>query len=216
MKIRPLAMLVMVILVAAVSVPVGEGDSDSEVIPPNSAGFLAGSWHPAPECVQCHVSLLSEDALRAKLGSCECHLSLYSPPEGPIDMEKIRKTAHDIKACIDCHIGTGLASFREIHCDEIHDVHVNVDCQGCHNERKLITIPESGRCDSCHSADPHTVHGEKTGDLCVICHGAYGAEYKEVGYQLVEGVPAAAAVQEEASYPTISNVLKAVIEFIFK
>lgn len=214
MKIKLFAWLVMAILVAAVSVPVGEGDGDSEVIPPNPSGFLGGSWHPAPECVQCHVSLLSEGVLRAKLGSCECHRALYTT-SGAIDMGKIRTNAHDIKACIDCHIGSGLASFLEIPCDEIHDVHVNVDCQGCHNEQELITIPESGRCETCHSANPHTVHGDKTGDLCVVCHGAYGIKYKEEGYQMEEGVPVE-TIQEETIYPTISNMLRAIMEFTFK
>ena len=212
MKIKLFALLAMVIFVTVASVPIGEGDMDGEVIPPNPSGFLAGRWHPAPECVQCHVSLLSEGALRAKLGSCECHLKTYTSAGG-IDMGKIRKDAHDIKACIGCHMGAGVASIQAIPCDEIHDVHVGADCQACHNERKRITIPESGRCDSCHDANPHAVHGNKTGDMCVICHGAYGIKYKEEGYQMMEGIPVE-AVQEETIYPTISNLLKALVKFI--
>jgi hypothetical protein len=214
MKIKLFALLAMVIFVTAASVPIGEGDGQSEVIPPNPSGFLAGRWHPAPECVQCHVSLLSEGTLRAKLGSCDCHGKDYTT-NGEIDMGKIRTNAHDIKACIDCHIGTGVESFLTVPCDEIHNVHVNVDCQGCHDEKELINIPKTGRCEACHSANPHAVHGNKTGDLCVVCHGSYGIKYKEEGYQMVEGVPVE-AVQEETIYPTISNTLKAFIEFLFK
>lgn len=214
MKIKLFTLLVMVVLVAAVSVPTGEGDGASEVIPPNPSGFLAGGWHPAPECVQCHVSLLSEGALRAKLGSCECHRKEYTSA-GEIDMGKIRTVAHDIKACIDCHIGAGVASIQAIPCDEIHKLHVGADCQACHNEKRSIAIPETGRCDSCHDVNPHAVHGNKTGDLCVVCHGAYGIKYKEEGYQMVKGVPVA-EVQEETIYPTISNLLKALVKFIFK
>jgi len=215
MKIKLFTLLVMVILVAAVSVPTGEGDRASEVIPPNLSKFLAGSWHPAPECVQCHVSLLSDGALRAKLGSCECHRKDYTSA-GDIDMGKIRTVAHDIKACIDCHIGAGVvASIQAIPCDEIHNVHMGVDCEACHNEKKSIVIPETGRCDSCHDVNPHAVHGNKTDDLCVVCHGAYGIKYKEEGYQMREGVPVE-VVQEETIYPTISNLLKALVKFIFK
>jgi hypothetical protein len=214
MKLKLLVLFAMTILVVSVSAPTGEGGGDSEVIPPNAIGFLGGSWHPAPECVQCHVSLLSDDVLRAKLGSCECHREAYTS-DGDIDMGKIRTNAHDTKACIDCHIGTGLKSFMAIPGDEIHNVHVNVDCQGCHDERELINIPETGRCETCHSANPHTVHGNKTDDLCVVCHGSYGIKYKAEGYQMEEGVPVE-IVQEETIYPTISNTLKAFIEFIFK
>jgi hypothetical protein len=214
MKIELFALLVMAILFTVVSVSTGEGDGHSEAIPPNPSGFLAGRWHPAPECVQCHVSLLSEGALRAKLGSCDCHGKTYISAGG-IDMGKIRKNAHDIKACIDCHIGAGVASIQAIPCDEIHNVHVGTDCQACHNERKSIVIPETGRCDSCHDVNPHAVHGNKTGDLCVVCHGAYGIKYKEEGYQMIEGVPVE-TFQEETIYPTISNLLKALVKFIFE
>ncbi|MBA7516314.1 hypothetical protein ES705_08361 [subsurface metagenome] len=213
MELKLFAVLVIVILVVAVSISIGEGDS--EAIPPNTVGFLGGGWHPAPECIQCHVSLLSEGALRAKLGSCECHRETYTSG-GKIDNEKIRENAHGIKACIDCHIGSGIAtSAGEVPSDEIHRPHVSLDCQACHGERESITIPEKGNCDFCHLGDAHFVHGNKTGDLCVVCHGSFGLKYKEVGYQMKEGVPVEKK-PEEVTYPTISNILKAVIELIFK
>lgn len=207
-----------VILVIAVSISIGEGDRANEVVPPNTAGFLSGGWHPAPECVQCHVSLLSKGELRAKLGSCNCHRDAYTTG-GKIDMGKISKKAHGIKVCIDCHIGTetGIASTstEAIPCGEFHKVHENVDCQACHGERRQITIPKSKRCNSCHDVNPHTVHANKTGEMCVICHGAFGKKYKEAGYQLKEGVPVEKK-HEETIYPTISNILKALIKFIFR
>jgi hypothetical protein len=215
MKPKLLALLLMGILVAAVSISMGEGDRASEVVPPNTARFLAGEWHPAPECIQCHVSLLSEGTLRAKLGSCECHREAYTS-DGKIDNEKIRKNAHGVTVCTDCHVGSGIATDAgEIPCDEIHRPHVRVDCQACHGERDCIAIPETGNCDFCHLGDAHSVHGNKTGDLCVACHGSFGIKYKAEGYQLKEGVPVEKK-PEEIIYPTISNILKAIIKFIFK
>jgi hypothetical protein len=215
--IKLFAVLVtMVILVAAVSISIGEGDRASEVIPPNPSGFLGGGrgWHPAPECVQCHVSLLSDGALRAKLGNCKCHGGAYTSG-GAIDMDKIRKDAHGVTVCIDCHIGSGIAiSAGEIPCDEIHRLHVRVDCQACHGKRESLTIPD-GNCDFCHIGDAHSVHGNKMGDLCVVCHGPFGIEYKEGGYQMKEG-ELVEKKTEEMTYPTISNILKALIKFIFK
>lgn len=216
MKIKLFALLVMVILVVAVSISIGGGDRNRtiEVIPPNPRGFI-GTWHPAPECGQCHVSLLSEGALRAKLGSCECHRETYTSA-GAIDMEKIRKNAHGVKVCIDCHIGSGIATgVEEVPCDEIHRPHVRVDCQACHGERESITIPETGNCDSCHLGDAHSVHGNKTGSLCVACHGSFGIKYKAEGYQMKEGVPVEKK-PEEITYPTILNILKALKKIIFK
>jgi len=213
MKLKLFAFLVMVIFVAALSIGMGEGDRASEVIPPNPRGFI-GTWHPVPECGQCHVSLLSEGALRAKLGSCKCHKEAYTTA-GAIDMDKIRTVAHGSKTCIDCHIGSGIVtSAEETPCDEIHRVHVSVDCQACHDERESLTIPD-GNCDFCHLGDAHSVHGNKMGDLCVACHGSFGIKYKEEGYQLKEGVPVEKK-KEEISYPTISNILKALMELIFK
>lgn len=213
MKIKLFALFIAVILVAAVSASIGEEDSGGEVIPPNPKGFI-GSWHPAPECGQCHVSLLSDRGLLAKLGSCNCHREAYTSA-GAIDTEKIRKNAHGTKTCVDCHIGTGIVNItQEIPCDKYHKIHQDIDCQDCHGKKENIAIPESEECDSCHNGNPHTVHGNKTGDMCVICHGAFGIEYKEGGYQLIDGVPEKKT--EEMTYPTISNILKALIKFIFK
>ncbi len=213
-ELKLFALFVIVILIVAVSIGICERDSDSEVIPPNTAGFLGGGWHPAPECIQCHVSLLSEGALRAKFGSCECHRETYTSG-GKIDNEKIRKNAHGVMVCIDCHIGTGMVSTQAIACDELHRVHEDVDCQTCHGERLSIAIPETDNCDFCHRGDAHFVHGNKTGNLCVACHGSFGIQYKAEGYQIKEGVPAEKK-PEETTYPTISNILKALIEHIFK
>ena len=213
MKLKLFALFAMVSLIATATIGICEGGRDKEVIPPNTAGFLSGGWHPAPECVQCHVSLLSEDTLRAKLGSCQCHGKAYTTG-GKIDREEIRKKAHGVKVCIDCHVGTGIAT-GEITSKGIHRVHVSVDCQACHGERENVTIPEKRNCDSCHPGDAHSVHGNKTGDLCVVCHGSFGIKYKEEGYQLKEGVPVEKK-REEISYPTISNILKALTELIFK
>jgi len=214
-KLSVLPIVVILVVAVSIGIGIGEGDSDREVIPPNTAGFLSGGWHPAPECVQCHVSLLSDGALRAKLGSCRCHQEIYTTG-GRIDNEKIRKNAHGIKACVDCHIGSGIAtSAGEIPGDELHCLHVGVDCQACHGERESLTILENGNCDFCHSSDAHFVHGEKTGSLCVVCHGSFGIKYKTEGYQMEEGVLVEKET-EERTYPTISNILKALIELIFK
>jgi len=211
MQIKLFAVFAMAILVAAVSISIGEGDKGSEVIPPNPKGFI-GTWHPAPECGQCHVSLLSDKGLHAKLGSCQCHREVYTTG-GNIDMEKIRKDAHGVTVCIDCHIGSG--SVEGITGDKIHRPHEHVDCQACHGKRESIMIPETGNCDFCHLGDAHSVHGNKTGNLCVVCHGSFGIKYKEEGYQLKEGV-FVEKKKEEMAYPTISNILKALIEIIFK
>jgi len=211
MQIKLFAVFAMAILVAAVSISIGEGDRGSEVIPPNPKGFI-GSWHPAPECGQCHVSLLSDKGLHAKLGACQCHRESYTT-SGGIDMEKIRKNAHGVTVCIDCHIGSG--SVEGTPGDKIHRPHVRVDCQACHGKRESIMIPETGNCDFCHLGDAHSVHGNKTGNLCVVCHGSFGIKYKEERYQLKEGVFVEKKT-EEMTYPTISNILKALIEVIFK
>ena len=208
------AVLVMVLLIAAVS---GVCKGDEEVIPPNTVGFLGGGWHPADECKQCHVSLLSKDALRAKLGSCECHREAYTTG-GKIDGGKIREKAHGIPVCIDCHIGSGIVTRAgNISCDDVHRPHMLVACQDCHSERESIVIPETGSCDSssCHPGDAHSTHGNKTGDLCVACHGSFGLKYKEEGYQLEEGVPVEKK-PEEATYPTISHIVKGLIGTIVK
>ncbi|HID20568.1 MAG TPA: hypothetical protein EYP28_06510 [Methanophagales archaeon] len=203
------ALLVVVILVAIVSIGIGEGE---EVIPPNPGRFI-GSWHPAPECGPCHTSLLSEDAVNEKLGNCKCHREAYTSNER-IDGDKIRKTAHGVKVCIDCHIGSGIGvSKGELPGEDLHRLHRQVDCQACHDEGASLLIPSSGNCDLCHSGDSHSIHGDMTGNLCVACHGSFGIEYKEKGYILIEGVP---KKPEEVTYPTITNMLKAIIKFIFE
>lgn len=216
MKIKLFALFVMVFLVAAAPSPcTGDRESESEVVPPNPMGFI-GSWHPVPECGQCHVTLLSDGELRAKLGSCKCHKEAYTSG-GNIDMGKIRTVAHGSKICVDCHIGSGmLTSAGEIPCDDIHRVHDGgVDCQACHGEEDDPLIPETGNCNFCHLGDGHSIHGQKTGDLCVSCHGAFGSEYKEAGYQMVEGVPV--VIEEEmVKHPTILNTLKALIRFVIE
>ncbi len=201
-----LALLAVVVLMA---VSIGAGGE--EAIPPNTAGFLAGGWHPAPECVQCHVSLLSDSALRAKLGSCQCHGAAYTTG-GNIDMDKIREKAHGVEVCIDCHIGSGIATGTG---DRIHRPHSHVECQRCHGERANIAIPENGSCNYCHPGDAHSVHGNKTGDLCVVCHGSFGIKYKEKGYEMKEGVPVEKK-PEEITYPTILNILKAFRRLLVK
>ncbi len=187
-------------------------DTSSEVIPPNPTGFI-GSWHPAPECGQCHVSLLPESRLRSMVSSCVCHAKGYTTG-GSIDNEKIRTRAHEIRICIDCHIGTGVVKRGEgIPGKEIHRVHLNVECRSCHGAGKSPVIPESGNCSSCHHGSAHSIHGTRTQDLCVACHGAFGIKYKERGYQMEEGVPVLRK-EEEKSYPTILNILKALLRFI--
>jgi len=196
-----------------------------EVIPPNSKNFI-GSWHPVPECGQCHVSLLSEKALQSKLGSCKCHDKDYTTG-GVVDREKIRRLAHGEKTCVDCHIGSGTVARAagttgtadesagagaEIPCDEIHRVHLSVECQACHGgeKEKKPTIPKTANCNSCHLGDAHSIHGDKIGSLCVACHGSFGLKYKEEGYKMKEGVlvPARVGREEEEKYPTILNILK--------
>ncbi|OYT66942.1 hypothetical protein B6V00_02350 [ANME-1 cluster archaeon ex4572_4] len=178
-----------------------------EVIPPNSKNFI-GSWHPVPECGQCHVSLLSEKALQSKLGSCKCHDKDYTTG-GAVDREKIRRLAHGEKTCVDCHIGSGTVAGAagtadesagagaEIPCDEIHRVHLSVECQACHGgeKEKKPTIPKTANCNSCHLGDAHSIHGDKIGSLCVACHGSFGLKYKEEGYKMKEGVLVPARVK---------------------
>ena len=210
MKLKLFALLVLAILAATVSTGLGEGDED--VIPPNPMDFI-GSWHPVPECGQCHVSLLSDGALRAKLGSCRCHDDVYTTA-GKIDMGKIRTVAHGSMTCIDCHVGSGIVtSAEEISRDEIHCVHVEVDCLACHEDSDQPTIPDAN-CDFCHRGDAHTVHADKTSSLCVACHGSFGIKYKEEGYQLKEG-EFVVEEPEEVKYPTILNMLKAIVNFVF-
>lgn len=205
--------LTAVFIVVVPALGMGEKASANEVIPPNTQGFI-GSWHPVPECGQCHVTLLSEKELRAKLGSCNCHKEAYTSG-GNIDMEKIRTVAHGSKTCVDCHLGSGLLnSAGEIPSDDLHQAHVNVDCQACHGvDTDNPIVPETGNCNFCHLGDGHSVHGTKTGELCVSCHGAFGLDYKEEGYQMVEGIPVVVK-PEEVKYPTILNTLKALITFI--
>lgn len=208
-KMKKFALLVVAIVAAVVFTGMVEGE---EVIPPNPMGFI-GSWHPVPECGQCHVSLLSEEALVAKLGSCNCHREEYTSA-GVIDGDKIRKDAHGTMVCIDCHVGSGIAtSGDELPCDELHRLHSAVFCQACHDEGMNISIPVSINCDLCHLGDAHAIHGNNTSDLCVSCHGSFGIEYKEKGYVLIGGVPKAQE-SEEVTYPTITNILKAVINLI--
>jgi hypothetical protein len=217
LKLKVFALFIMIILVALITICIGQVDRGREVIPPNPKGFI-GYWHPAPECGQCHVSLLSDRELVAKLGSCNCHREAYTTG-GAIDTDKISKTAHGTKICVDCHIGTGMVNItQEIPGDKYHKIHQETDCQKCHGKRENIALPAGKNCDSCHISNPHTVHGNKTGDMCVICHGPFGIQYKEEGYQLIEGVPLEKNQKEtgEMTYPTISNILKALIEFIFK
>ena len=185
--------------------------SAKEVLPPNTANFLAGRWHPAPECVQCHVSLLTKDELNAKLGSCNCHSAAYSTA-GNLDMEKIREKAHGIKVCVDCHIGTGLADPKNISCGKFHRAHQGARCEACHIQEgsREPFVPESTSCDACHSRDPHAAHGAKTTELCVVCHGEFGEKYKEAGV-LPPEIGGEAREQGEtakAPFPTISELFK--------
>ena len=95
-------------------------------------------------------------------------------------MERIRQNAHGIKVCIDCHIGTGVVrDVNKIPSDEFHKVHIDVDCQACHGAKGSVAIPQETNCDFCHPGDAHFVHGNKTGELCVVCHGSFGVKYKE-------------------------------------
>jgi hypothetical protein len=203
------ALLVVVIFVTVGFIGMGGGE---EVIPPNPTGFI-GDWHPAPECGQCHVSLLSKEALLAKLGSCNCHREEYTSA-GLIDGDKIRKNAHGSMVCIDCHVGSGIAtSGGELPCDDLHRLHSPVYCQACHDEGVNILIPASGNCNLCHRGDAHAIHGNNTGNLCVSCHGSFGIEYKAKGYLLIDGVPVEQEA-EEMTYPTITNIFKAILNLI--
>ncbi len=182
-----------------------------EVIPPNPTGFI-GKWHPAPECVQCHVSLLPDNRLSSMVSSCVCHANEYETGSS-IDNKKISAKAHGIKTCIDCHIGTGVIKGEEIPSREIHRVHENVSCEGCHGTAEKTVIPKSANCNSCHTGGVHSIHGNRTGDLCVVCHGAFGIKYKEAGYQMKGEIPVTKK-EEEKVYPTILNILKALFEFV--
>lgn len=215
MKSKLFALLVTVFLVAtAPSLCMEKGNSTSEVIPPNPTGFI-GSWHPVPECGQCHVTLLTGDELRAKLGSCRCHDKVYITG-GKIDRDTIRTVAHGSKVCVDCHVGSGiLISAGNIPSNGLHRAHELVDCQACHGNGSNPIIPKTNNCTSCHLGGVHTIHGKETGELCVVCHGAFGIKYKAEGYQGIEGVPVAVK-PKEVEYPTILNTLKALIKFIIR
>ncbi|MCW7078513.1 MAG: hypothetical protein OCU22_05240 [Canidatus Methanoxibalbensis ujae] len=194
---------------AVMGVANAEGNFEKEVLPPNNVNFLTGSWHPAPECVQCHVSLLSTEELRAKLGTCNCHNKKYST-SGGIDMQKIRESAHGIKVCIDCHIGTGLMDHTNISSDKFHRAHQDVRCESCHLKEGSSEpfVPEVSECDACHGRDPHMVHGNKTTDLCVVCHGAFGEKYKREGIIPPEIGGRNESEQKAPPFPTISQMFK--------
>ncbi|MDY6965901.1 MAG: hypothetical protein SVM80_08035 [Halobacteriota archaeon] len=213
-----LVFFVFTLIISATSILMAEAESESKDTV-SSGGFL-GNWHHSEMCDDCHATLLSKDQLTRITGYCKCHRDEFMTG-GKADMEKLSK-AHGISTCVRCHVGTVGDVGAEITYANIHIAHVDADCEKCHGDKENIFTPEVKECNLCHQGGIHLVHGDKTGEMCAICHGSAGKVFEEEDYsdypveELV--IPDSITPDESTSsprYPTILVMLREFIAFIF-
>lgn len=206
--------LIRIILILLLSVYIVGVSSGDEVIPGMSKGTFMGNWHPSGMCDQCHATLIPREQVPGILGSCKCHRAEYTHG-GKIDIGKIDEV-HGIKTCTRCHIGS-VAGKSPITYDTIHNVHAQVECTSCHGDKASIMTPEDKKCDLCHIEGVHFVHGQKTEDLCIKCHGTASKKYLEedVSVEDIFVINNETTIIPKRSYPTILNLLKNLIDTLF-
>jgi len=173
-------------------------------------GLMVG-WHKAKICMPCHVNTLNEGKLRRFLQCTPCHSKNLKDPE-------VIKKLHGVNVCIKCHVGSEFsASNLGL---KVHVPHKQVDCSTCHGKEEP-SKPDARVCSDCHDTDPHEVHGEKLGEMCIFCHSSriydYIKEKPESIPKEVKITPTPAETpKKERKFPTsISDIIMGILNFIF-
>jgi hypothetical protein len=169
-------------------------------------------WHEAEKCNACHNSLLSQSSSDRIFDGCLCHY----PPENPIwhtevDVMIIRDL-HGIEPCIKCHIN----SIGTITKDNMHRLHSEVKCENCHGFEE-IKEPDFSSCISCHGNEIHGIHENKLDDLCITCHGEFGADtisqFESADIAVSTNI-SSISDRNRDTFPTIMRVIRSVLELI--
>lgn len=177
---------------------------------------LIGAWHPGGYCISCHYSLTSIEKAQAISYSCECH---NYRPSGittgyKIDMANITNLHKDIM-CIRCHIG--MKDQNNVSAQDFHRI-MPIACNNCHGYiNGTIQIPEKKNCSDCHAnGNPHVVHGNKVGELCIACHGEdFAKKYSNGTINVTENN---VSLQPEVvkEYPTVTDLIDKILQTIWK
>jgi len=186
-----------------------------------NVGSFMGNWHHSEMCDDCHKMLIPQEELARIQGYCKCHNNNVLTSNG-VNLEQLGKL-HGMQTCISCHVGSSGSSGDEMAKMNIHSAHAGADCEKCHGDKASIHTPDGKECNFCHKGGVHLVHGQRTEDMCVTCHGPAGEGYKEDDTTLeaimtprdnnIEGIT---VINNTASpeYPTIMGLLREFVAFI--
>lgn len=216
-------LLVALVIVLAV-IPMAYAQEEISGISPQVKN-LAGMAHGGSKCVYCHAFIIPQEEYENKfLKGCRCH-GVFGGYNIPIS--KVKKT-HKSQHCKLCHASTRNITFQVYH-EEIHN---RLECTKCHNVKDstdfIITRPgqNAENCKACHSYDIHYIHSDKLGKVCKMCHGSqFASKYtrqdleqvgleEEVINKTVEGEKEEGEKEEKFGFPTISEILGIIVDFI--
>lgn len=166
-----IALIILAILAIIISSSIFHSNSASatyeRVLPTDG---LIAPWHPGSYCISCHYSLMDINKAQNISYSCRCHDYKPAGVVGyKVDMAKITDLHKDI-ICIRCHIG--MKNQDNVSAADFHRI-MPIACTNCHTYvNGTIQVPKKINCSDCHAnGNPHVIHGDKVGELCVACHG---------------------------------------------
>jgi hypothetical protein len=155
------------------------------------------------ECLDCHryPNVNTNEGAYASQAFCmECHDQKAcqknvnrQPVSLRVDLQSFEKTRHRYTACIQCHrdvakcphaskSGAQCTGCHSVHGEEeIHDPHLQVDCQACHRTSKLVSLDrETGQVTLARVDDQkapislidHALPDVADPEFCNRCHNA--------------------------------------------
>lgn len=145
------------------------------------AGADVPDFHKPIPCIGCHQETLGASEGPGECGNCH----EYRLPSGGINVPLMQEK-HNPNICRACHIGKTAVNASDR--DLFHNAHNSVQCDQCHvsgnatesNSTQGLAIIkiEEGKafqCSSCHGNQIHSIHMNKLGEACPICHGSWAA-----------------------------------------
>ena len=170
------------------------GAGDSTMMPP----VLDGKQR---ECLDCHryPNVNTNEGAYANQALCmECHGHKQcqktvnnQPVSLRVDLQSFEKTRHKYAACIQCHTdvakcphrsesGARCTACHTVHGEEeIHDPHLRVDCQACHQTSRFVFLNKAtGQVRLSHVDDKqtpialtdHALSDVSDPQFCTRCH----------------------------------------------
>lgn len=214
-------MSIFIIIIVIFAIKLVGTNANAYEMPVSNDG-LAERWHPGALCIQCHYSLAGKEKAQSISTGCKCHSVEYVPKDA-VSSYTVNKTKilelHQKIVCARCHIGV---KDRDITVQDLHELKKGkVACTKCHViDNGTIIIPEKKQCYECHGGDPHIVHGNKTEELCIGCHGDFGERYLNRTLKSAEmsAVPdilkkneTIMAKESTTIYDFLANIIKSII-----